>query len=575
MRTASHDARAITIMSTTGTTIIMPALGITFLRVSDANAAALDAQIEPALRAFAEPAIDVPCGGSFEAGATSVSTGRGHDGADFTLNVKRARQLRGVLRAPAAGVRSCASKAWSRRPSGSSPRITITTKRSPPSASPIRARSIRRSSTSGSSYLLQSQGQDIFRMKGVLNMQGRGSPLRLPRRAHDVRLAPRAAVGQHAAPQQPGVHRAQARSQGNRSRLRVLHRMSGAVLSERTSVALDTYIVDVAWSPDGTALAVAGGEGAVVLVENMRGQAASARARRAWHGRHRGRVAARLASRGLVRAGQRGRAVGYRRCQLRRSACGRARRGPSTSRIRRTASCSRRQQARCSALWDGAGELVHASSRSRRPSPRSRGTSPGAISPRPRKARCASIASSRRSSAMRRYTWPAACLTAAYSPNGRVLASGTQDGTVHFWMLATGKDSQMRGYGTKVTLTEWSANSRYLATTVGQRSHRVGFRRQGSGRLRAAAARRAHGARHAPRVSSHGPVARLRGTRLARDAVAAGQGNQGGGCAPERGEITAMRWSPDGQRLAVGESKGRLTIYELLSRAAPVKSKMH
>ena len=42
-----------------------------------------------------------------------------------------------------------------------------------------------------------------------------------------------------------------------------------AVLTERSSVALDTYVVDIAWSPDGRAAAVAGGEGAVLLVEDV------------------------------------------------------------------------------------------------------------------------------------------------------------------------------------------------------------------------------------------------------------------------------------------------------------------
>src|SRR5690348_2459412 len=47
--------------------------------------------------------------------------------------------------------------------------------------------------------------------------------------------------------------------------------MSLAVLTERANVALDAYIADLAWSPDGGSLAVAGGEGAVVLVEQIPG----------------------------------------------------------------------------------------------------------------------------------------------------------------------------------------------------------------------------------------------------------------------------------------------------------------
>ena len=48
--------------------------------------------------------------------------------------------------------------------------------------------------------------------------------------------------------------------------------MSGAVLNEHASVALDTYVVDMAWSHDSKSLAIAGGEGAVALVEDAGGK---------------------------------------------------------------------------------------------------------------------------------------------------------------------------------------------------------------------------------------------------------------------------------------------------------------
>src|SRR4051812_12929870 len=47
--------------------------------------------------------------------------------------------------------------------------------------------------------------------------------------------------------------------------------MSLATLTERAHVALDAYVADLAWSPDSASLAVAGGEGAVVLVEQVAG----------------------------------------------------------------------------------------------------------------------------------------------------------------------------------------------------------------------------------------------------------------------------------------------------------------
>src|SRR5262245_31889800 len=48
-----------------------------------------------------------------------------------------------------------------------------------------------------------------------------------------------------------------------------------AVLNERAHVALDAYVADLTWSPDSTSLAVAGGEGAVVLIEQVAGKPTS------------------------------------------------------------------------------------------------------------------------------------------------------------------------------------------------------------------------------------------------------------------------------------------------------------
>lgn len=67
----------------------------------------------------------------------------------------------------------------------------------------------------------------------------------------------------------------------------------------------------------------------------------------------------------------------------------------------------------------------------------------------------------------RRFEWKGSILTVAWSPNGKFVATGDQDSTVHFWFEKTGKDLQMWGYPTKVRELAWSANSRYLATGGG------------------------------------------------------------------------------------------------------------
>jgi WD40 repeat protein len=67
----------------------------------------------------------------------------------------------------------------------------------------------------------------------------------------------------------------------------------------------------------------------------------------------------------------------------------------------------------------------------------------------------------------RRFEWKGSILRLAWSPNGRFVATGDQDSTVHFWFEEDRRDLQMSGYPTKVREL-WNAASRYLATGGGR-----------------------------------------------------------------------------------------------------------
>jgi len=60
--------------------------------------------------------------------------------------------------------------------------------------------------------------------------------------------------------------------------------------------------------------------------------------------------------------------------------------------------------------------------------------------------------------------WTGSTLAIAWSPDGRFVATGDQDATVHFWFSRTGEDLMMSGYATKVRELAWDPQSRYLAT---------------------------------------------------------------------------------------------------------------
>ncbi|QJW93626.1 WD40 repeat domain-containing protein [Frigoriglobus tundricola] len=63
--------------------------------------------------------------------------------------------------------------------------------------------------------------------------------------------------------------------------------------------------------------------------------------------------------------------------------------------------------------------------------------------------------------------WKGSPLAMAWSPDGKILAHGNQDSTVHFWYFDEARDLQMWGYKTKVRELAWEFSSRYMATGGG------------------------------------------------------------------------------------------------------------
>ncbi len=166
----------------------------------------------------------------------------------------------------------------------------------------------------------------------------------------------------------------------------------------------------------------------------------------------------------------------------------------------------------------------------------------------------------------RRYKWPAACLTVNFSGNGRFLATGMADGSLHVWNRSTGKDSQMRGYGGKLELVGWSDNSRYLASSTTHELVLWDFGGKGPEGTRPIVLNG-----HTERVDCFAwqpggdyVVSGGRDWRLnlwrpqkSREAIDVQMLDSA---------VTAVRWSPDGRFLVAGEKKGGITLYELVSK---------
>lgn len=65
----------------------------------------------------------------------------------------------------------------------------------------------------------------------------------------------------------------------------------------------------------------------------------------------------------------------------------------------------------------------------------------------------------------RELRWKGSLISLAWSPDIKVLAAASQDCSVHFWRLSSGRDSEMTGYPFKPRALAWDATSALLATS--------------------------------------------------------------------------------------------------------------
>jgi WD40 repeat protein len=342
--------------------------------------------------------------------------------------------------------------------------------------------------------------------------------------------------------------------------------MNEARLRKRAGVVLDDYIVDCAWSSDSADVAVAGGEGAVFL---MTGACANPQVRKLGsHALGTLAIAWQPSSTTIASSGQDGTVTLWNASAAtapKKLTSGKA----NTEHLAYTADGKLAAAAGKSlTLWSAAGEQIGA--------PTEHASAIAAIA--------WDAAGRQLAAATHRAMWvhqieplpvashvykvDSACLTAAFSPNGRVLVAGMQDGAVHVWYRGTERDSHMRGYAARVALTGWSGNSRQLATASGSQVIVWDFGGKGP-----EGSRPLELSVHTDRIDclayQPGGPWLVSGGRDWRVALWL----PGKAAAPvdilmTAAEVSALRWSVDGRYLAVGERGGALSIYELTSSLA-------
>jgi len=341
--------------------------------------------------------------------------------------------------------------------------------------------------------------------------------------------------------------------------------MIPAHLAKRATLALDTYVVDCAWSSDSAAIAIAGGEGGVLLI--TRATAKPEVRKLGEHALGTLAVAWQPGSATIASSGQDGRIMLWNASAA----------APATQLICGNTWTEHLSYAPDGKLAAATGKTLDIWSRNAERSgqlaPHASTIAAIAWDPSGREL----AAATNRAMWVHRltppgdshaYEVPSACLTAAFSPNGRVLVAGMQDAAVHLWYRSGERDSHMRGYAARVALTQWSANSRQLATGSGSQIIVWDFGGkgpEGSMPLELSA--------HTDRIDClayqpGGPWLASGGRDWRVALWWPGKSERPVDVHTCASAVSVLRWSPDGRFLAVGERGGELSLYELLKKSA-------
>ncbi len=160
--------------------------------------------------------------------------------------------------------------------------------------------------------------------------------------------------------------------------------------------------------------------------------------------------------------------------------------------------------------------------------------------------------------------WKGSVLELTVSPDGRRLAHGNQDSTVHFWDIAKKRELHMWGYETKVRELAWRHDGRFLATGGGSSITIWDFSGKGP-----EGSRPLELDQHAAPVSWLGfrPANRMLASVAADGMLVLWETRASGPVVSAVAfdePLSVASWSPDGKRIAVGGTRGTVGICEVL-----------
>jgi WD40 repeat protein len=329
-------------------------------------------------------------------------------------------------------------------------------------------------------------------------------------------------------------------------------------LRPRERIELGDYPVDAAWSADGNNLAVAGGEGGVLLLSMASPQQPRV------IGRHDGGVLAlswQPAGRLFASSGQDGIVLLWDARSLESTAIHRGKEWSEQLAFADNGRLLAVSSGRALQVFDQHGQATHRFA--------DHAGAIAALAWRPKSAEIAAAGNGgvriHRLSAQpqsRDYPWRGACLTASWNADGRLLAAGMQDGSVHLWNVASDDESECPDWAARCLPPAGAPTENFSRPPPATALVVWDFSARGAERSRPTELQ-AHSERItalAFRPSGSWLASAARDRRLLLWRI-------GGANEPQDAHLladdcTLLRFSRDGTRLAVGDARGGMTIYD-------------
>lgn len=163
--------------------------------------------------------------------------------------------------------------------------------------------------------------------------------------------------------------------------------------------------------------------------------------------------------------------------------------------------------------------------------------------------------------------WRGSLVSMVLSPNGDIVACGSQDRSVHFWRRSTEEDSMMSGYPVKPSVLAFDSTGTLLATGGGEAVLVWSFQGTGPEGTRPGVLE-LHTQRITTLAFTHSGMRLASGSRDASVIVwSLGPAGDGGaiGAAAVTGIVSEVYWRPDGHALAALDAQGNVTVWRVKS----------